>query len=150
MNKEDIRKQFRVLQIIWGAMLCSLAIYVIICYLVGDTIRESADSGIPIELLRNFLFVLSICEITAIYFIRKIVLTVQSDLTPKEFLKKFIPLSVATYGIAESIGIFGLITYFLGDEVHILYIFIAISAGVLFYYRPVFEELDDYISKHAK
>jgi len=150
MNKEELRKQFKVLQIIWGSMIGSLAIYVIICHLVGDIIRDSADSGIPIELLRNFLFVLSIGEITAIYFIRKIVLTVQSDLTPKEFLKKYIPLSVVTFGIAESIGIFGLITYFLGDEVHTLYIFIAISAGVLLYYRPVFEELEDYISKHAK
>ncbi|QTA82386.1 Uncharacterized protein dnl_47610 [Desulfonema limicola] len=149
MNKEELRKQFRVLQIIWGSMLGSLVIYVIICHLVGDSIRESTNSEIPIELLRNFLFVLSIGEITAIYFIRKIVLTVQSKLTAKEFLKKFIPLSVVTYGIAESIGIFGLIIYFLGDEVHILYIFIAISAGVLFYYRPVYEELEDYLKRHV-
>jgi hypothetical protein len=54
--------------------------------------------------------------------------------------------TVITLALAESIGIFGLVLFFLGDSFQVLYLFIAVSAAVMFYYRPKRDELEAFIT----
>jgi hypothetical protein len=43
------QNQLSVLWIIWGAMVVTLSIYVLICHLVGDGIRQSVDPDFPLS-----------------------------------------------------------------------------------------------------
>ncbi|MBU2499127.1 MAG: hypothetical protein KKE57_09510 [Proteobacteria bacterium] len=44
--------------------------------------------------------------------------------------------------LSESIGIYGLVLFFLGDSLRTLYTFIGISALAIIYHRPKREELE--------
>ncbi len=46
--------------------------------------------------------------------------------------------------LSESIGIYGLVLFFLGDSFQTLYIFIGISALGMFHYRPKREEIEKF------
>ena len=49
------QNQILVTWIIWSAMLVTLLIYVLICHLVGDGIRQSISPDFPLTMLRNVL-----------------------------------------------------------------------------------------------
>jgi hypothetical protein len=49
---------------------------------------------------------------------------------------------VVSLALSESIGIYGLVLFFLGESFRTLYIFLGISALAIFLYRPKREELE--------
>jgi hypothetical protein len=49
---------------------------------------------------------------------------------------------VASLALSESIGVYGLVLFFLGESFRTLYIFIGISALAMLLYRPKREELE--------
>ena len=55
---------------------------------------------------------------------------------------------VLCLALCESIGIYGLVLFFLGDTFQTLYTFVVISAAGMFYYRPKREELETLLSKY--
>ena len=153
-GRAKLNEKFKVMWIIWGAMVAVLLIYVFICHFFGETIRNNLKPDVNIELFRNILSVVAVCELGVIYFIRKIMLGVKSagsDPTPvphesepstSSYLDKYLIAMIITLTLAESIGIYGLILFLLGDSFKILYIFIAVSGAAMFYYRPKMEELE--------
>jgi hypothetical protein len=149
MNTETLQKQFNIIRIIWLAMLVSLAIYLVICQLAGDAVRQGVGNDIPLDLMRSILIAISVAELLLIDFFRKRTLKPRRGAAPEAVVQKYSVTSLISYAIAESIGIFGMVLYFLGDRVHYLYMLIAISALTMVYYRPKFEELEALV-KEAK
>jgi len=49
---------------------------------------------------------------------------------------------IVSLALSESIGIYGLVLFLLGDSFQTLYIFISISALAMFFYRPKREDLE--------
>ena len=150
----ELEKGLRMLWLIWAAMLGSLFIYVFICHQVGEEIRGNTSPDFPIDLLKNILYGAVIVTLFLAHFLRRFILT---GLFSSSEVKLFRPASIsdqpsllAKYTIAvlvslalcESIGIYGLVLFFLGDDLQTLYIFITISALSMFFYRPKMEELE--------
>jgi len=55
---------------------------------------------------------------------------------------KYVTAMLVSLALSEFIGIMGLALFFLGDNFQVLYIFMAISAVAMFFYRPKREELE--------
>ncbi len=153
-DRVALEKGVRILWIIWAAMLGLLFIYVFVCHQIGEEIKGNTSPDFPIALLKNILYGAVIVTLFLTHFLRRFMLTGQfSSPEAKPFKPASIsdqPSLLAKYTIAvfislalcESIGIYGLVLFFLGDDIQTLYIFITISALSMFYYRPKMEELE--------
>jgi F0F1-type ATP synthase membrane subunit c/vacuolar-type H+-ATPase subunit K len=153
-EKRANQNQLSVLWIIWGAMVVTLGIYVLICHLVGDGIRQSVDLDFPLGLLRNILYGVGIFTLFLAHFLRRFILAPRSDGSGSMSLKppplkdqltvigKYTSAMLLSLALSESIGIYGLVLFFLGDSFQTLYIFIGISALGMFHYRPKQDEIE--------
>jgi hypothetical protein len=140
--------------ILWGAIFGSLFIYLFVCHQFGDGIRRSASPNMPLDLMRNVLYGVSILTLIGTRFLRKFMLAGRSDGSGPMSLKpaspsnqssligKYAVAMMVSLALSESIGIYGLVLFLLGDDFRILYIFIGISALAMFLYRPKREELE--------
>jgi len=156
-DKEHIEKSFLILRIIWAAMLGTLIIYLFICYQFGDQIRQPSGSQFPLATLRNILYGVAAVTLMLSHFLRRFMLTrrsgncrptsmkfpSQSDISP--ILGKYATALIVSLALSESIGIYGLVLFLLGDNYQTLYIFAGISAIAMFFYRPQKEELEQLI-----
>ena len=151
---EVIERGMRPLWVIWALMFGSLCIYIFICHQLGDEFRGNVGSNFPIGTFKNILYIAVIVTIFLTYFFRKFMLSRnlgQSEVkTPNlklfssqaPFLAKYTTAMIISLALSESIGIYGLILFFLGDNYQTLYIFIGISALSMYYYRPKREEIE--------
>ena len=148
------QKQVQVLWIIWGAMLISLGIYVLVSHLVIDGIRPSMDSDITFSMLRNVLYGVAIFTLFVAHFIRKFILGSRAGDSetmaaqkpavqePTQLMGKYTVAMLLSLVFSEIIGIFGLVLFLFGDSFQTLYIFVGISALGMFHFRPRREEID--------
>jgi len=153
-QKETVENKLLVMWIIWGAMVGSLVIYIVICNLMGDQIRRPMGPGFPLVLLRNILFGIGIVTLITNYFIRKFILKKPSggpgslstsQTSPQDLSKIYANYTIAmiiSLTLCESVGIYGLVLFFLGGSFQVMYTFMIISAAGMFYYRPKREEIE--------
>lgn len=125
------RKSYKTLMLIWWAMLTSLIIYLIVCRVVGDQVRPETVS-VPLDLMRNILLAVSIAELAAVGFFRR---RFTAAAGPGD-LQKLTVVFIASFAIAESVGLYGLVLYLLGDSEGTLYMFLLISAAALVWFKP--------------
>ena len=153
-GRADFEKGLKILWIIWAAMLGSLLIYVFICHQGGEEIRGNMTSELPIGLLKNIFHGAVIVTLLFAHFLRRFMLTgrfSRSEVRPYNpgsmshqpaLLAKYTVAVLVSLALCEGIGICGVVLFFLGADLKTLYIFIAISALSMFYYRPKMEELE--------
>ena len=140
--------------IMWAGFFASLCIYVLICHLAGDGIRLTATTNIPLDLIRNLLYGVSISTLFLTRFLRKFMLAERSgssgptSLNPQLNSNQSSPISkyaiamIVSLALSESIGVYGLVLFLLGDNFRTLHIFIGISAIGMFFYRPKRDEIE--------
>ena len=156
-DKEQIEKSFSILRIIWAAMLVTLIIYLFICYQFGDQIQQPSLSQFPLATLRNILYGVAAVTLLLSHFLRRFMLTGRLGSSGATALKspshsnissvlgKYATALIVSLALSESIAIFGLVLFFLGDDYQTLYFFVGISAIAMFFYRPKKEELEEMI-----
>lgn len=157
-EKDAIEKGMKTLWLIWAAITASLLIYFYIVYAFGGEIRKEIKTplgdGLPLELLRNILYGISVIVLFLGHFIRKWIIkntrfSTQLYKDRKEFsnqpsyMMKYTAAVVASLAMSESIAIFGLVLFFIGADYQTFYIFLAISALGMFYFRPKRAELEE-------
>lgn len=153
-QKQAVESRLLVMWIIWGAMVVSLGVYIAICVLVGDKVRQTMGEGFPLALLRNILFGISIVELIATHFIRKLMMrepvTDPGSISSAEPVArdsasmhgKYLSAMVISLALCESIGIYGLVLFFLGDSFQTMYTFMIISAAGMLFHRPKRESIE--------
>ena len=162
LNQEEVKvieKGMIVLWFIWGAILFSLFVYIFISHTLGDEIRKGASEEIDLSLFRNILMAVGIVEIFIIHFLRKLMLPKvpesyraemqleSSKADPVRAVALYTRAMIITLALAESIGIYGLVLFFIGDSSEVLYMFMAVSAALMIYYRPKRDELEAFLVK---
>jgi len=153
-EKEAIKKGLLTLWIIWAAIMGSLFIYVFICHQFGDEIRGNMSQNFPIPLLRNILYGIAAITLFLTHFFKRFMLAgtssgflskaFKSGPRPNQpaFLAKYTIALIVSLALSESIGIYGLVLFFLGDGFQTLYTFTGISALAIYFHRPKREELE--------
>ncbi|MBW1999888.1 MAG: hypothetical protein JRJ29_18245 [Deltaproteobacteria bacterium] len=153
-TNEVIERGMRRLWLIWSAILGSLLVYVFICHQLGDELRANVGPNFPLGTFRNILYIITIITLFLTYFFRKFMLSGKvgksevkvpapglfGSQTP--FLSKYTTAIIVSLALSESIGIYGLVLFFLGGNFQTLYVLIGISALSMFYYRPKREEIE--------
>ena len=147
---ERINKGLLTLNVIWAAMLISLSIYVFVGLYIKDTLRITMEKNV-IDMLRNSLYLVSVITLIATRFIRKLILAGKGINAERSSYQSDQPRGLAIYtsamvvslAMTESIGIYGLVLFFLGKNEVDLYLFIVISAATMLFYRP---KRDDIVS----
>jgi hypothetical protein len=153
-GKDAIDKGMRILWFIWGAMVCSLLIYIFVCHQLGEGFGEGGGADVPVVLLRNIFFILAAAELVMSYFLRRFMLKDRprtagaaivrraSALNQLPFLIQYFAAVVISLALSESIGIYGLVLFLLGGGFKTLYTFIAVSALAMVFYRPKRAEME--------
>jgi hypothetical protein len=71
----------------------------------------------------------------------------QVRLNASGFLKKYTTAMIVSLALSESVGIYGLVLFLLGDNFTTLCVFVAISACGMFLFRPKIEDLEEYLQE---
>ncbi len=155
----ELNRHFLTLWIIWGAMLSSLAMYLLICHMEPG-IRRIQGPGFPIDLLRSILLGVSAIELLILYFIRRSMFSPSARgpihrhvdekplISKRMFMSKYASIVIISLAISESIGIYGLVLFILGDDDGTLYTFLLVSSLAMVAFRPKAAELERLAVKH--
>ncbi len=146
-----IDKGMRLLRLIWTLMIGTLGVYLFICHQFGNEIRAKID--VPIDTMRLVLYLFAAVNVMIAYYTRKMLLSGKFTLIDQKainsnllgdkplFLSKYATAMIVALALSESIAIFGLVLFLLGDTYKTLHIFISISAAAMVYFRPKQEEI---------
>jgi len=140
-------------KIVWGAMLASLAIYLFVGIFVGNNVQTSLNED-SYTVLKYVLYSLTCITLIVTWHVRKFLLTGKSQFPPAHqipesmILQRYFLISMISWALSESIGIYGLILFFAGKNITDLYVLILIAAIAMFLYRPSKEEIMTLIEHH--
>jgi hypothetical protein len=151
-EREAINKGMRILWFFWAAMLVTLLMYMFTSHQPDVGFKNTGGHNLPIGLLRMILAALGVFALIRAYFLRRSMLTVRAGL-PKArlverilnvppFMAKYAAAVIISLALSDSIGIYGLVLFLLGDSFQTLYTFIGVSALAMIFYRPKREELE--------
>jgi hypothetical protein len=145
-----LKKGLMTLNIIWFALLISLAIYLFVGLQVAENLRTSLDSD-TFTILKYTLYILVFITLVVTRYIRKFLLSpkgsnevaTQDTRYPNQHpaVGKYTTAMILTWAMSESIGIYGLILFFLGKNSMDLYLLISVSAAAMCMYRPKKDEI---------
>jgi hypothetical protein len=153
-DKAAIDKGMQTLWVIWAAMLVSLVIYIFVCLQLGEGLMDDEGAELPIGLLRKILLGVAAAELIMSYYLRQFMLKGRSSnagensarqsstLNQPPFVSHYTVIVIISLALADSIGIYGLLLFLLGDSLQVFYTFIGISALAMVFYRPRREEME--------
>ena len=133
-----------VIKIIWGTLVSSLAVYLLVCKLM-ETQLAPMSPGLPIGTMRVIFFGIAMVTIAVTSYIRKVMLKIsESELSSviarrhrqPPAAAKYLAAIIVAMALSESIGIYGVVLFVLSKDAPTLYLFILTSAIAMLYYRP--------------
>ncbi|MDP3047943.1 MAG: hypothetical protein Q8N12_00740 [Thermodesulfovibrionales bacterium] len=153
-ERDILNSGMKVIWIIWGAMLASLGIYIIVGHMVIAKIKMAEMSPDVFSLLRNALYVVAVIELAIIPFMRKIMLKASPKETQSSAgyqipgivthpaLGRYTTVTIVSLALAESIAIYGLLLLLIGKDFQSFYVLTAVSAVAMLVYRPKMDEVE--------
>ncbi len=141
VTEQEFDKRLMTLRMIWFAVLMSLAIYLFVGIKAGADVQSSMNEDI-FGILRTVLYAVAFATLIATRYVRKLILSGKSQGSqPTQVLKasafqRYSAAVVVSLAMSESIGIYGLVLFFLGKNSTDLYLLIMISAAAMVMYRP--------------
>ena len=142
---EQLKSDLLLPWVIQGFMLTTLAVILIVCITFGDQIQQPLPE-VQRVLIRTILYVVAIVTFPMTNLIRYIQLRLNQTMPYSqnqpgiEAKKRYLLTVIVSMSLIESVGIFGLVMFILGDNFNTLYIFSGLSALGMFLYRPKVDE----------
>jgi hypothetical protein len=151
---QKLNKGWPVILVIWGAILFSLAVYLVVCYMVEDQLTFiTFGPDFPLETFKFILYGISVLTLVAAYHLRKAMLKVRGgrsifapthkQTAPNQHpaLGKYVTAMIIALALSESIAIYGLVLFLTFRDWLALYQLITLSAAAMIYFRPRKEEI---------
>ena len=152
---EELKKGMRTTWITWAHMFFSLLAYIGICYHLRNREVFTVGPDFPLVLLTSILYGVAIAELLFAYCFRRVMLRVRSykseeklirhasESSKPPFIVRYNIALLSSLALSESIGIYGVLLFFLGGGFQTLLNFIAISAMAMLLFRPKRKELQE-------
>ncbi len=146
ISDNELRRGMMALKIIWSVILVSLAIYLFVGIYIGKNLQTSLNED-SCTVLKYVLYIVTCVTLIITWYLRKFLLTRMSQSISinqayeSPIIQKYFVISIISWALSESIGIYGLILFFVGKNITDLYILILIAAIALFLYRPNKEDI---------
>jgi len=146
---KQLETGWRVVFLIWGAILASLGIYLVVCMIIEKELQINIDPKLPLEKIKYALFGVSFITLFLVHYLRKFLLrTISSNVISSQTsspqhpaVGKYLVTVIITSALLESIGIYGVVLFFLAKDTSSLYQLLIISAAAMLYFRPRKDEL---------
>ncbi|WP_028581962.1 hypothetical protein [Desulfogranum japonicum] len=157
-EKKQLERGWRIVLLIWGAILASLGIYIGVCWSIREDIQINVSPDFPLETLQYILVGVTVITLVAVYYLRKFLLRPTNVTSNAEkyssaqqlALNKYTATMVVTSALVESIAIYGVVLFFLSKDISSLYQLSFMSAVAMIYFRPRKSELLDLVTKIEK
>lgn len=152
--KDIIRRCMRLNWIIWGAMLLSLGVFILICHIAKEELKAEIGKGYPIAFIALGLLIVTTIQMACIPLLRNFILRAGSkDLRTGSHVQyersvidiainKFTTALIVSLAIAEIVAIYGVVLFFISGDFRLLYFFNAIAAIAMLIYRPRASEFE--------
>lgn len=150
-EKEAIDNGWKIINIIWITMLVSLFLYLLFPLFFKGHLQTIAGEELSVGTMKKAFLVVSIITLFLTRWIRHRLLSGKPEHTvfytkkgaihPHPVVSKYILAIIVSLAMNQSIGLYGLVLFFIGGNNHDLILFIIISAVAMVYYRPRKEEL---------
>lgn len=143
-ERQTVERQWLTVCILWGSILAALAVYIIIANIVGPEEAvaiggEPDDPAWLVHVPRYVMGAMSLGLLVAAFVIRR------AAGNPKGLVGRFtgayLNAVIVAWALCESVGIFGLVNFFIEGEFLWLYIFVGVAAAALILLRPRKREL---------
>jgi len=151
---DQIDKGWTKIMVIWIALIGSLLFYLVICKAVENQVVVSME-GSQLEVFKYALFGMSVLTLAGAYLLRKILMekiarpiqggSFQSDTHPA--VGKYLIVIIIVMALSESVGIYGMVLFFISKDLVSLYQLMILSAGAMVVFRPRKEELIGMVEK---
>lgn len=159
-DKKEVKKWIREVWIMWAVFLCTLFIYIGLCYLKKNDVPYFAEAKLPLEIIKYSFFIFALGSLCFTYSYRerwlknqiikinqRIIQRAHKINTPPIFLKYSTDV-ISSFAFSLCSGFLGLTYFFLSGDWQAFYVFIAISAIAITYFRPKLKEFEQYLSKN--
>ncbi len=148
-EKKQLLGGYKVILVIWWAIFASLFIYLIVCRAIGDQLQNVDKANIPVDMIKYALWGVSISTLVAAHFLRRFLLrtrstglgSISSTAVQHPAVARYTVAIIITMALLESIGIYGVVMFFIAQDAPSLYQLLIISALAMIFYRPRKEEL---------
>ena len=142
IENEELKRVWRTINIIWIVLLAILFLYFLMGLFMANQIKMSTYDNYFIRNLRIALYILSILTFLAINFIRRAIVLSKAEIKRRSddiknpYLVKYLVAMVVALALAESIGMYGLVLYFMSKNIIDLFLLVFIGLFAMVYYRP--------------
>jgi hypothetical protein len=153
-KREEIKSLYQKTSVVWLAFLISLGLYLFICHFFEETVRTSIGMRYPVTTISKTLLGASVAVAILSSYFRRWILSVKFGIqrnrvgdrmpgpTTSVLTAVYLPAVIVPLALSESIGVFGMVLFFLGDNFRSLYLFLAISAISMYYHKPKMNEIE--------
>jgi hypothetical protein len=160
-DKYESKKWLRKIWLIWAAFLYILTVYIRLCYMKEKDVPYLTHAKLPLGVIEYSFLILAFVFLYFAYFYRNRWLKDQNiKISPRvvqQALKRNKPPIFLKYAndVISSVAIslcnafLGLLYFFVSKDWQAFFVFVAISAIAIVYFRPKSEEFDRYQSKIA-
>lgn len=141
-NRSDSasKPDFTVAWLIVGIMVVTQLIYIFICYNFGNQIQQAVDMEQRI-FIRTVFYVIAIATFPLTTLIRHIQLRLNQTMPgEKTARQRYLVTVIVSQSLMESVGVYGLVMFILGDDFNTLYIFSGLAILGFFLQRPKYDE----------
>ena len=138
--ERQLTADFKLLWLLLGLVLLTLAAYIFASHYFGTQIRFVIEEEKRI-LIRSVLYVLTIISFPLTNLIRFIMVRLNQTMPGKlPARQRYFVTLLVSMTFACIIGIYGFVMFILGDSYNTLYIFCLLSALAVYLYRPKITE----------
>lgn len=145
-HTDEFERGWKNIYSIWFSMLMALFFYLIVGLFIKDRVNLGVEES-TVNVIRFVLYPVSVITIGLTGYLRKRILnpvrpvSKYHHFSDNPAVAKYTTATVVTLALSESIAIYGLALFLLGQNNLDLYILILISAAAMIYFRPFKEEL---------
>lgn len=151
---DQIDKGWAKIMIIWIALLSSLGIYWMVCQVIENQIPVSME-GSQLAVFKYALFGISAMTLLGAYFFRKSMIhkisrpdpDPSSQYSTHPAVSKYLPVIIVVMALSESVGIYGVVLFFISKDVVSLYQLMILAAIAMVVFGPKKEELIEVAEK---
>jgi hypothetical protein len=160
-DKHESKKWLKKIWLIWAVFLYILTVYIRLCYVKEKDVPYLTHANLPLGPIEYSFLILTIVCLYFAYSYRnrwlkdqniqippRVMQQAQKRNRPPIFLK-YANDVITSVAMSLSGGFFGLLYFFISKDWQAFFVFIAISAIAIVYFRPKSEEFERYQSKIA-
>jgi hypothetical protein len=146
ITEQELDRRLMTLRIVWFALLMSLAVYLFVGIRVWTNLQPSFSEE-TFGIRRTVLYLMAVAILIATRYVRKLIMSGKGQVSkPAQVLEhlalqRYSAATIVALAMSESIGVYGLILFFLGKNSTDLYLLILISAAAMVMYRPRKDEM---------